>query len=336
MAESKVFSVLAGAAITVAFLVAPVAHAAPFTLGAFETYGLLVNDGASGGDINTPPVDANIGVGNVTGAIDLHNEVVNGKVDCESSCSTALKNSAITGTWPLSLGGGPTSPPPVTSNVAAVETAITAAKNLSSTYAAEAGSGTNLGAINNTITINASNGFLDATGARVFTASTFSPGNSHTVTINGAASDYVVLDVTGGSGNSLNGALTLTGGITPDHVLINFTGSGANVQGAANGATLEGTFLIPDLGVQLNSLTIDGHLFGGAAGDNFQFVSNAFINQPAVPVPLIGHGLIILLAVGGVLFGGRTLERIRNRRSPGTAGPHAAAWLFIRRPTPEI
>jgi hypothetical protein len=237
--------------------------------------------------------------------------VVNGKVDCEGNCSSVLSGSAITGTWPVSLGGGPTSPPPVTSNVAAVETAITTAKSLSSTYGAESGSGTGV-TLTGTTLINASSGFLDPSGARVFTAPTFSPGNGNTITINGTASDYVVIDVTGG-GNSLNGALTLTGCITSDQVLINFTGSGGNVQGAANGATLEGTFLIPNEGVQLNSLVIDGHLFGGAAGDNFQFVSNAFINQPTVPAPLIGHGLFVLLAVGGVLSGGKLLENLKKR-----------------------
>jgi hypothetical protein len=53
--------------------------------------------------------------------------------------------------------------------------------------------------------------------------------------------------------------------------------------------------------VQLNSLTIDGHLFGGEAGHNFQFVSNAFIAQPSlsqVPEPasltLLGMSLIAL------------------------------------------
>jgi hypothetical protein len=58
MLKSKSVSILAAGAIG-AFLAAPVAHAAPFILGAFDTYGLLVNDGASGGDINTPPVNAN-------------------------------------------------------------------------------------------------------------------------------------------------------------------------------------------------------------------------------------------------------------------------------------
>jgi hypothetical protein len=78
--------------------------------------------------------------------------------------------------------------------------------------------------------------------------------------------------------------------------LINFLGVGGNVQGAANGAMLAATFLIPNEGVQLNSLVINGHLFGGAAGTNFQFVSNAFINQPPSAVPL--PGALPLFATG--------------------------------------
>ena len=279
---------------------APVVHAIGFTLGQFDTYGLLINDGTHNGDINTAPVNANIGIGAVTGSVNLHNEVVNGKVDCEGSCATAVSGGAITGTQPVSRGGAP-SPASLNSFVAAVETAITTAKSLSSTFGAESGSGTPV-TINGTTTINASAGFLDGSGTRVFTASSFSIGNGNTVTINGTASDFVVIDVTGNSGNKLDGALALTGGITPNQVLINFIGSGGEVGGAANGATLNGTFLIPNQKVNLNSLTINGHLFGGAADQDFQFVSNSFISQPPfqppsqVPEPaslvLLGSGLV--------------------------------------------
>ena len=279
---------------------APVVHAIGFTLGQFDTYGLLINDGTHNGDINTAPVNANIGIGLITGSVNLHNEVVNGKVDCAGNCATAVSGGAITGTQPVSRGGTPPlgSPASLNSNVAAVETAITTAKSLSTTFGAESGSGTPV-TINGTTTINASAGFLDGSGTRVFTASSFSIGNGNTVTINGTAAQFVVIDITGNSNNKLDGALALTGGITPDQVLINFLGSGNEVGGAANGATLQGTFLIPNQKVNLNSLTINGHLFGGAEGQDFQFVSNSFISQPPisqVPEPasllLLGSGLV--------------------------------------------
>jgi hypothetical protein len=133
----------------------------------------------------------------------------------------------------------------------------------------------------------------------VFTATSFSIGNANTVTINGTASDFVVIDITGTSNNKLDGALTLTGGITEDQVLINFIGVGGSVQGAANKATLQGTFLIPNEKVQLNSLTLEGHLFGGQPGEDFQFVSNALINQP--PHPALPEGTLDLHVASSTL-----------------------------------
>jgi hypothetical protein len=42
-----------------------------------------------------------------------------------------------------------------------------------------------------------------------------------------------------------------------------------------------------------------------------------------VPAPLIGRGLPVLLAVGGLLFGAKLLERSKMRRSLGAAAPAA-------------
>jgi len=42
-----------------------------------------------------------------------------------------------------------------------------------------------------------------------------------------------------------------------------------------------------------------------------------FAGYYSAPAPLIGHGLLVLLTTGGVLFGGRLLERRKNRRSLG-------------------
>jgi len=301
-----------------AWLIAPLgillnislASANGFTLGAFDAYGLLVNTGVANGDINTAPVNANIGIGNVTGSVNLHNEVVNGKVDCLVLCSTDVSGGAITGTQPVSRGGAP-SPASLNSNVAAVGAAIAAANSLSSIYGADSGLGTAVTINNTTQTINASLGFLDATGVNVFTAPNFSIGNSHTVTINGTASQYVVIDITGSSSNRLDGAFVLTGGITPDQVLINFLGGGS-VQGAANGATLFGTFLIPNAAVTLNSLIIDGHLFGGAPDTNFQFVSNAFITQSTIPPTAVPEPASLLLLGSGL---GLVAQRLRRRKA---------------------
>jgi hypothetical protein len=49
-----------------------------------------------------------------------------------------------------------------------------------------------------------------------------------------------------------------------------------------------------------------------------------FGTQAAVPAPLIGHGLPVLLAVGGMLFGAKLFERSKKRRSLGTAVAHGA------------
>ena len=288
----------------------PVANAQGFTLGQFDIYGILVNNGASGGDINTAPVNANIGVGNmIGGTINLHNEVVNGAVNVGGTAASNLSNYAITGTQPVSLGGAPT-PAAVNSNVASVSAAITTANNLSTSYgsASELALATTVSINTGSQTINASSGGLDGTGTEIFKSSTFAIGNGNTLTINGTASQYVVIDITGTSTTKLDGALTLTGGISADHVLINFIGIGGSLQGAANGATLQGTFLVPNMAVTLNSLTIAGRIFGGSAGHNFQFVSNALIIQPAISqaelaapepgsVAVFGVGLLGLIGI---------------------------------------
>jgi hypothetical protein len=57
----------------------------------------------------------------------------------------------------------------------------------------------------------------------------------------------------------------------------------------------------------------------GASGASFTATLSA------VPAPVIGHGLTGVLAIGGVLFGAKLLERCKRRRLPGTAIRYAAA-----------
>jgi hypothetical protein len=56
-----------------------------------------------------------------------------------------------------------------------------------------------------------------------------------------------------------------------------------------------------------------------------EFLALAPTTLSPVPAPAIGHGLPVVLAVGGVLFGAKLLGRSRKSRSFGTAIPHAAA-----------
>jgi hypothetical protein len=64
------------------------------------------------------------------------------------------------------------------------------------------------------------------------------------------------------------------------------------------------------------------------AGANFdlQFGSfNTHDHLSTVPAPVIGRGFPVLLAVGGILFGAKLLERSKKRRSLGNAVLNAAA-----------
>jgi hypothetical protein len=60
----------------------------------------------------------------------------------------------------------------------------------------------------------------------------------------------------------------------------------------------------------------------GADFDNVSFDTPV---AAAVPAPLIGHGLRVVLAVAGLLFGVKLWERSKSRRSFGAAVPRAAA-----------
>jgi hypothetical protein len=52
---------------------------------------------------------------------------------------------------------------------------------------------------------------------------------------------------------------------------------------------------------------------GLATSASATIITTSAASSPAVPAPLIGHGLLVLLAVSGVLFGRRCLEKIKAR-----------------------
>jgi hypothetical protein len=144
------------------------------------------------------------------------------------------------------------------------------------------------------------------------------------LTLSGGANDYFVFDVSGNY--HTNNGMTLSGGVSPDHILFVFTGTSGNVfqtSGGGNPAQWFGTFLATDGGAfQLSELNLDGALIMGdsngagvAGGGDVQFVSGSEIptfSPFTVPAPSIGHGILAFLAVGGMLFGGKLLERSKK------------------------
>ena len=164
-------------------------------------------------------------------------------------------------------------------------------------------------------TINASSGILDGGGNRVFSTASVNLNNATTLTINGSASDYVVVNVTDNN-PAFNGKIVLTGGITSDQVLFNMFGGnyvthtgGPTLTISANGQTTTGIFLDPNGGMQMNNTVLNGRFFGGDV-QNQQIVSGASIFAP-IPEPASATVLIL-----GAALGVLQIRRARRSRRP--------------------
>ena len=220
-------------------------------------------------------------------------------------------NGAITGT--------------VTGGNASVTTALNAVNTVSSALGSESGSGTSvtvsLSGNNGSQTIQADTGHLDLSGNYVFNVTSFTLNNHNTLTIDGTgmqAGTDVVFDFGAGVGTHFSGAINLTGGLTSDQVIWNMY-AGANLTGgdtlqtAANDATITGTFLDPNGTININSVILNGRLFGGDSSDTM-IVSGAYVNAPPTPVPGAGLPLPSPLAAGAVLLGVVFAFRLKNRQ----------------------
>ncbi len=143
------------------------------------------------------------------------------------------------------------------------------------------------------------------------TAMNFLAGGA--LTINGSASDYVVINVTGQNNVQLKNGLVLTGGITDDQVFINVTGTNQQIGGNTNGGKdgiINGVIVGLNDTINIDSVNINGRVFGGGGGD-FQLVSNAFTrpaHQPPVPEP----ASVAMILIGGGMAAGYTAFRRRR------------------------
>jgi hypothetical protein len=299
-----------GALLLVAFVI-PQARAS-FDLGKGSSFAVLYEgNGGNTLSFNQGEITGNVGIGK-TGKFQGNGPAtLTGNLDFSAANTGQFSNSGVT----------------ITGSVNYTDSDVTSGLNtvnsLSQMLGLEAGKSTT---ITSGGSISASNGTSDAGGNRVFTVTSISFPNGN-FTINGGASDYVVLNVAGSVGNNgLNGSIVLAGGITSDHVLINYTPDTSNLTTynndytnltggdtltiSTNGATTMGTFLDPTGNFQINHSVLDGRLFGGDT-QNSSVVSGGNVNAPPSPTP--EPSFLGLLSAGMLAVIGAHLRR--NRRA---------------------
>lgn len=288
---------------------------AGFDLGDAANYAVLYEGAGSHNlQINSSPVNGstisgNIGLGDELGGMPQFQPsnpaVINGNINFAGAVNVNNSGAVING----SINGG----------VNMVESDLDSLNSLSSTLGAATGTSVAINIANGgSQTINAEGGTQVSSGSYkgtyVYTVTSLNFVNGAKLTINGSASDYVVLNFNYNA--HFAGTITLTGGIKSDQVLFNIIGGanltgGDNLQYAANDVSQTGTFLDPNGTITMNSVNLTGRLFGGDSSD-MQIVSGGTIVAPAgVPVPESGTmlaGALLLLP-----FGASTLRVLRKK-----------------------
>jgi len=268
---------------------------ADLVLGTAVNYGVLTGPSIGNFQLSSDThITGNIGVGSSDGTTTGTNNNI------KFANANVVGNLSLGGTNTNGIGGTVTGT--VSTQVADVATAYNTISTLSTNLALETGTALDSGGNFTGTTINASDGKLDASGNEVFSSdvSKFKPSGA--LTINGTADQYVVINLTGNSNFSFTQPITLTGGITEDHVLYNITGVGKNLQiaGNAHGGTIQGIIVALNDKISLDNVLVNGRVFGGEAGQDFQLVSNFSLVQPAtVPEPA---SLVMMGLGGGMAF----------------------------------
>jgi uncharacterized repeat protein (TIGR01451 family) len=250
--------------------------AAPSWLGAAGDYAILYT-GTGGHNLSITNITAhgNVGVGG-TGVVQFSGPgTIGGRLDFAAASTGQNHNTNGSNVGPTSVNFG----------VSPVTTALNTVTTLSSSLAGLGNSIT----INGTQTINASDGqavTLGGVNYRIFKVTSYSENDGKLVTINDdVVGDPVVVFNFGFSSNvNLGGDVALTGGLTDDQVVWNFTSSGKNVSlnnNASSFPTLDfhGIILAPNDAISLVNANLNGRVFGGNSSD-MQIVSGDSIRAP--------------------------------------------------------
>ncbi len=267
-------------------------YATGFDLGDAANYAVLFQGGGGNTlNINNPASGyadtGRIGIGG-TGKLQLSGPLVlDGPIDFAGA---VIDNGPYSGN--ITVNGA------ISGGHANVQADLSYLNGLSTTLGAEAGTSVTIGG---NMSVNVANGMTDASGNKVFTATTASFNNGQTLTINGDGVHNVVFNFA--SAASFGGKIVLTGGLTSDQVLFNVHGGndgtlagGPTLQINNNGDILTGTFLDPNGAISLVHSVLDGRLFGGDS-QNEAIVSGGTIQ--ALTVPDGGSAFVLMgLALG--------------------------------------
>jgi hypothetical protein len=269
--------------------------ALPYSLGQAGNYAVLGLGGISSahGQIevyqSATIVNGNVGAGPYADWTHGIDATINGRVDYDTTDSAPIVTGTITGGLHQIPMAGP----------------VVDARNASTSYAGLAATIITGGIADNAIIIG--NGGLNV--IRITNAMTLKT----TLTLQGTASDSFVFQLTSSDAVSaktltLSGlAMTLTGGLTPGNVLWDLNGLGGQVV-ISSGSVVQGIFLAPDRGVQVDNASITGAVLGGGGYQDshsnlISVHSSSTINFVTIPEP----GVASLLGLGFLFFHRRKL-----------------------------
>jgi hypothetical protein len=286
--------------LSIAFAI-PQAARADFALPS-DAYNFAVLYEGNGGhnlQITNVTVNGNIGVGG-TGAVQFSGPgAINGSVEFVAANGGQFHNT----------NGSNVGPTGITYNNTPHDVAgdLTSLNSRSTTLGGETGTALSLG--NGSHTVDASTGTVDGNGNEVFTVSSFSDNNGDLLTIDGKNNGRDVV-FNFASATQFNGAVVLTGGLTPDQVLFNITGGSVQINtNASSHPTLnwQGIILDPNGTISATNANIKGRLFGGDSND-MQIVSGTTLTAPTPEPSFLG-----LLSAG--VLGLIGIHQLRSRRA---------------------
>jgi hypothetical protein len=213
---------------------------------------------------------------------------------------TNMAPSTVNGNVYQYMAGQYSGPGSVTGSIITDPTRLTQSDADARTASAQAAALTptmTLGSVTSNMTINGNGGLnvIDINGNIT--------GN---LTLNGSANDVFIVNVTGTVTLGGSTMLGVSGGVTAEHVLYNFTGSSGTISSHV-GNTFYGTLLAPNYSFNLDG-NFNGEIIGG--GSNISLLSGAVVNYhpftppnspppsgvpapPALVMGLVGAGMAI-------------------------------------------